>query len=268
MTTHRIAAIQMSSGTDVARNLRDAGKLIQQAADEDARLLVLPENFALMPHEDTDKLAIQEKLGEGRIQQFLSETAQKHQVWIVGGTLPLESTDPKRPFNASIVYDDKGKQVGCYRKIHLFDAEVTPGIETYSESKTTLHGNEVVVIETPFGRLGLGVCYDVRFPELFRSMMSQGVEIIALPTAFTYTTGKAHWEVLTRARAIENFCYFVGACQTGEHENGRRTYGHSIIISPWGTVMECLLDDPGVICGDISLTEVEKTRKAFAALHY
>lgn len=259
----RVAAIQMNSGCDVQKNLQQAEKLIKQAVDAGAKLLVLPENVALMGKTETDKLEISEELGNGPIQSFFAAQARQHKIWIVGGTISIKSSHPEKVYNACIVYDEQGQQVSCYNKIHLFDAQVKPGIEIYQESKTITAGNNVAVLDTPVGRLGLAVCYDIRFPELFRLLAKQGAEIIALPTAFTVKTGEAHWEVLTRARAIENFFYIIGSCQTGKHDNGRETYGHSVIIDPWGTVLACLPENPGVITAEISLDHLRKIRTDF-----
>jgi predicted amidohydrolase len=259
----RVASIQTTSSTDVKKNLQQAEHLIKQAVAEGAQLVVLPENFSFMGKTEADKLNARETLGSGHVQDFLAQQALQHKTWIVGGTLPLTSPDFKKAYNACIVYDAQGKQVACYNKIHLFDAQVKPGTEVYEESASTAAGEQIVVVDTPVGRLGLAVCYDIRFPELFRALSTQGVEIIAVPTAFTVKTGQAHWEVLTRARAIENFCYVIGACQTGAHENGRETYGHSLIIDPWGTILACLPDNPGVITADISLETLHQIRNDF-----
>lgn len=258
-----IAAIQMTSGKEVQSNLQEAEKLIQIACMQGAKLLVLPENFALMANADADKLNQSEVEGTGPIQDFLAQQAARHKIWLVGGTIPLKSPDPHKTYNACLVYDDRGHRVACYKKIHLFDAEVKPGVEVYEESNTVYPGNEVVVVDSPFGRLGLSICYDLRFPELFRAMATLKADIIALPTAFTVKTGQAHWEVLVRARAIENFCYLIGACQTGTHENARKTYGHSLIVDPWGSILACLPAEPGFIQADLSLDYIKQLRSAF-----
>jgi predicted amidohydrolase len=263
MITSRIAAIQMTSGTDVQKNLQQAEHLIKQAAQQGAQLIVLPENFVFMGETENGKFEISEELGHGPIQDFLATQAKQHNVWIVGGSMPIKSLVPNKVYNACTVYNDRGEQVACYNKIHLFDANVKPGSEVYEESKTIAAGKDVVVLDTPIGRLGLAICYDIRFPELFRLLAQQGAEIIAIPTAFTVKTGEAHWEVLTRARAIENFCYVIASCQTGTHENGRATYGHSMIIDPWGTVLACLPDEPGVISAEISLDHLKELRNNF-----
>jgi predicted amidohydrolase len=258
-----LATIQMTSGMEVKRNLQAAEKLIHEASAAGAQLIVLPENFALMTTSDADKLSTCEKEGSGPIQDFLAEQAAKHKIWLVGGTIPLRCPEPHKAYNACPVYDAEGKLVACYKKIHLFDAQVKPGVEVYEESTTIHPGNEIIVIDSPFGRLGLAICYDLRFPELFRVMATLKAEIIAIPTAFTVKTGQAHWEVLMRARAIENFCYLLGACQTGVHETGRKTFGHSLIIDPWGTVLACLPSETGFIQAEVSLDYLKQLRSDF-----
>lgn len=262
MSPVKIAALQMTSGTEIKANLHEAAKLIDQASGQGAGLLVLPENFALMA-QDEDKLRFAEKPGRGPIQDFLSEQAARHKIWLVGGSLPLKSPDPHKTYNACPIYNTLGKQVACYKKIHLFDAKVKPGVEVYEESSTVYPGKEVIVLDTPFGRLGVAICYDLRFPELFRALSAQGAEIIALPTAFTVRTGQAHWEVLMRARSIENFCYVVGACQADTHANGRKTYGHSLIVDPWGSVLSCRPSGKGIIEAVISLDYLKQLRADF-----
>lgn len=258
----KIAAIQMCSTHEVKANLETAKTLIAQAANNGAKLIVLPEMFAIMGQTSTDKIFVKEKFGAGEIQSFLSAQAKQHNVWILGGTIPIESGVEKKVRAASILYDDQGNVAARYDKIHLFDVELSSS-ETYKESDTTEPGNELVVVDTPVGKLGIGVCYDVRFPEMFRYLFNQGAEIIALPSAFTVKTGEAHWELLTRSRAVENFCYVIGAAQGGMHTNGRKTYGNSLIIDPWGSVIaknEGI--NPGVVYGDIDLEELYKIRKS------
>src|SRR5690606_24021849 len=207
---------------------------IAQAAQEGAQLLALPEYFCFMGHKDADKLALKEAPGNGPIQSFLADQARQHGVWLVGGSLPLDNNDPDRIFNASLVYDPSGNQVARYDKVHLFG--FTKGQESYDESISIRPGlNRPQVLDTPFGRMGLSICYDLRFPEFFRAMGE--VNLIVLPAAFTYTTGSAHWDILLRARAIENQCYVLAPAQGGKHENGRRTWGHSVLIDPWGDVL-------------------------------
>lgn len=257
---NRVAAIQMTSTSDVQRNLKQAAELIAYAVKQDAKLVVLPENFALMGKAESDKLNIKETFGSGPIQEFLADQAKKNNLWIVGGTIPIAASDTHKVHNSCLVYDDQGKCIARYDKIHLFDVEISAD-EKYLESQAIEAGDKAVVIDTPIGRLGLAICYDIRFPELFRILLDKGAEIIALPTAFTVPTGQAHWEVLTRARAIENFCYVIAACQTGTHDNGRQTYGHSEIIEPWGTVIKELNSGMGVITADIDLEKLYQIRK-------
>ncbi len=263
MRPFKIAALQMTSGREVKANLQATAKLISQACAQGAQLLVLPENFALMAENDEDKLKAAEALGSGPIQEFLAKQAVQHHICLVGGSIPLLSPDPHKTYNACLVYNEKGEQAACYQKIHLFDAQVKPGVEVYEESSSVYPGKETVVLETSLGRLGLAICYDLRFPELFRALSEQGAELIAVPTAFTVKTGQAHWEVLMRARAIENFCYLIGACQTDTHENGRKTYGHSLIIDPWGTVLNCLPSGTGLVEAEVSLEYLKQLRADF-----
>ncbi len=263
-----IAAIQMAAGPNTVANLTEAARLIELAVQAGAKMIVLPENFAHMGHTESDKLAIREKEGEGPIQKFLREQATKHKIWLVGGTLPLATDDPAKVRASCFVYNDKGEQVARYDKIHLFDVSINGTGETYAESETIQAGDELVVFDSPFGRVGLAVCYDVRFPELFRKMHQQQVEIIALPSAFTATTGKAHWEQLVRARAIENLCYMIAANQGGYHVNGRETYGHSMIVDPWGNVMDILPSGSGYVMAKTDLEQLHQIRRTFPALEH
>lgn len=246
----RVAAIQMTSSQEVDHNLKRAESLIQSAVMEGATLIVLPEMFSLIGVEEA-KMDIGEPLGHGKIQDFLANQAAKHRIWLVGGTIPILHPDQPKLLASSLVYNPAGKRVSCYNKVHLFDAVISKGEEVYQESKITTAGNAIVVVDTPFIRLGIAVCYDLRFPELFRMLFKQGVEMFVIPAAFTATTGRAHWEVLLRARAIENFAYVVGACQSGVHSNGRVTYGHSMIVSPWGEILAHLPEGEGFIVGEV-----------------
>mgnify|MGYP001826859324 FL=1 len=263
-----VAAVQMASGPNVKANLEEAEKLIKTAVQQDAELVVLPENFAIMGLSEMDKVAIAETVGEGPIQQFLSQQANKHGVWIVGGTIPLESTVTGKVYSASLLYNDNGDVVARYDKIHLFDVVLEDSKESYNESETIESGDDIVVVDTPFGKLGMAVCYDLRFPELFRAMADVGMEVCVLPSAFTSLTGRAHWESLLRARAIENLCYMVAPDQGGYHKNGRETYGDSMIIDPWGVVLNRLPHGTGVVVSDIDLEKLRKTRKNFPALQH
>jgi nitrilase len=264
-----MAAIQMVSGSDVAGNLAAAADLLAQAADRGARLAVLPENFALMGRGEGDKVAVREAEGEGPIQAFLAEQAARHRLWLVGGTIPLRvAGDDSRVRAACLLFDDQGRQVARYDKVHLFDVQVVGSAERYAESATIAPGDRYVVAETPLGRLGLAVCYDLRFPEQFRALVDQGMEILALPAAFTATTGQAHWETLLRARAIENQCYVVASAQGGKHANGRETYGNSLIIDPWGVVLDRLPQGPGVVRAEFDRERLESVRRQFPVLEH
>lgn len=266
---YRVAGIQMTSTQDVAANLLEAKKLIQQAVDDEAKLVVLPEMFALMSLDQMDKVKHREEFGHGLIQDFLRKEAAHYGVWIVGGTIPLVNPENhEKVFAACLVFNDKGHCVARYDKIHLFDVELREDKEKYHESQTTTSGREVVVVDTPFGKLGLAVCYDVRFPEIFRMMQIKGAEIIAMPAAFTAPTGLAHWDVLVRARAIENQVYMIAAAQTGVHPNGRKTYGHTMIVNPWGEVEATLPEKIGVLTTDVDLKFLHQLRGDFPVLKH
>jgi nitrilase len=229
---------------------------------------VLPENFALMGRRESDKLALREQEGHGPLQDFLAEQAARHHLWLVGGTLPLQGRDAERTRASCLVYDDQGRRVARYDKLHLFDVQVVDSGERYQESASIEPGDQAAVVDTPFGRLGLAVCYDLRFPELFRALLAQGMELLALPAAFTAATGKAHWETLLRARAIENLCYGIAAAQGGRHSNGRETYGDSLIVDPWGVVLARLATGPGVVLADLDRDRLRHIRQQFPALQH
>ena len=238
MTTSAIAAIQMVSGSDLNINLTRAAVLIAQAAEQGAQLLVLPEVFAMFASSQQYALGVEEAFGKAPIRQFLAEQARKHKVWIVGGSIPIaDQQHPSKVYAASLLFNDQGQECGHYNKLHLFDVDVADKTGSYRESDTFIAGNDVVVVDTPFGRLGMAICYDLRFPEFFRAMFAQGLDIISLPAAFTRKTGEAHWLPLVRARAIENQCYIIAANQGGEHANNRETSGGSIIVDGWGQVL-------------------------------
>ena len=264
----KVAAIQMASGPNIKANLAEAEKLISIAVQQEAKLIVLPENFAIMGMSEMDKVGVAEELGKGPIQSFLSEQARKHKIWLVGGTIPLVSKDVGRVYGACHLYNDKGEMVANYNKIHLFDVTIEASNESYHESLTTVPGDDVVVVDTPFGKLGIAVCYDLRFPELFRTMADAGMEICVIPSAFTSMTGKAHWESLLRARAIENLCFVIAAAQGGYHVNGRETHGDSMIIDPWGVILNRLPHGTGVVVSDINMTMLARTRKSFPVLEH
>ncbi len=260
----RIAGVQMASGPHVSANLNEAGRLIAMAAAQGARLVALPEYFAIMGLQETDKVRVREAEGKGPIQKFLSETAREHKIWIIGGSVPLASDDPKKVRNSCLVYDDKGRQVARYDKIHLFGFNM--GDENYSEERTIQPGNSVQTVDTPFGRIGLSICYDLRFPELYRAM--KDVDIIVVPSAFTETTGKAHWETLIRARAIENLAYVLAPAQGGYHLNGRETHGDSMIVDPWGVVLDRLPRGSGVVSAGINPQYLKRLRGNLPALQH
>jgi predicted amidohydrolase len=260
----RIAAVQMASGPIVEGNLEEAGRLIAMAVARGARLVALPEHFALLGMREDDKVRLREKPGSGPIQDFLAATAKRHGIWLVGGSVPLEADADDKVRNSSLVYDESGRLVARYDKIHLFGFEM--GSESYREERTIEPGNRVVTVDAPFGRLGLSVCYDLRFPELYRSM--QDVDIILVPSAFTETTGRAHWEPLIRARAIENLAYVLAPAQGGYHVNGRETHGDSMIVDPWGVVLDRLPRGSGVVTASVNLAHLRRLRQSLPALSH
>jgi len=267
-TMNRVAAIQMASGPNVDANLIEAGRSIQAAAAAGARLIVLPENFALMGLSELDNLKFAEKDGSGKIQDFLSEQAEKNNAWIVGGTTPIIADEPDKINAACLVYDDQGNRVARYDKIHLFDVEIVDSGENYTESMTIKPGNEAVVVDSPFGKLGLAICYDLRFPELFRVLLDKGAEIFVVPSAFTAITGRAHWETIVRARAIENLSFIIAAAQGGYHVSGRETFGDSMIVDPWGTVLDRLPSGSGFVIADIDEDKLTRIRRNFPAIDH
>lgn len=264
----RIAVVQMTSRADWPGNQAIARRLLAEAADAGAALVVLPENLAIMGHREADKLALAEPPGHGPIQDFLAEQAARHGLWIVGGTIPERTGDGERVLAACPVYDAQGRERARYHKIHLFDVFLRGGEEVYRESATVQPGRQVVTLDTPVGRLGLAVCYDIRFPELFRLLAEQGAEVVALPAAFTVPTGMAHWDVLLRARAIENLFYVAAAAQAGEHENGRKTWGHSLVAGPWGNVLAERAEGEGIVVADIELEEIRRRRASIPCLEH
>jgi len=264
----KIAGIQMASGPNWNANMIESQRLIKLAANAGAKLIVLPENFAFLGLNETDKLAISEQLGAGPMQDFLAAQAAKNKVWLVGGTIPLETNNPKKIRAASMLYNDSGERVAHYDKTHLFDVHIIDSDERYVESETIEAGDQVVVADTPFGKLGLAVCYDLRFPELFRSMVDQGAELMVIPSAFTAITGKAHWEVLVRARAIENLCYVVAAGQGGYHINGRESYGDSMIVNPWGQILDRLANGSGYVIAEYDRDYLTSVRANFPVLEH
>ena len=263
-----VAAIQMASGPNVQANLDQAERLIAEAVAQSAALIVLPENFSFMGKTDFEHMNVAEEDGEGVVQKFLSEQAKKHAIWLVGGTVPLKSEDANKLFSSCMLFNDQGERVARYDKIHLFDVHLEESNESYTESETTIAGDHTVVVDTPFGKLGLAICYDLRFPEMFRKMVNQGMEICAIPSMFTAITGKAHWEVLVRARAIENLCYVIAAGQGGYHVSGRETHGNSAVVSPWGMVLNHMGKGAGVVTAKVDLQYLKTTREHFPALEH
>ena len=258
----------MASGPNVKANLAEAEKLIKIAVQQEAELIVLPENFAIMGTAEDDKVKIAEEAGSGLLQDFLKAQAVKHGIWLVGGTIPLRSNDSGRVYAASLLINAEGEVVARYNKIHLFDVTIEANNESYTESETLVPGEDIVVVDTPFGRLGMAVCYDLRFPELFRAMVEQGMEICAVPSAFTSLTGRVHWESLLRSRAIENLTFMIAADQGGYHVGGRETHGDSMIVDPWGQVLNRLPHGTGVVVANIDIKKLVHTRKMFPALEH
>lgn len=266
----RAAVLQMTSGPDVAGNLATARTLLERAHAEGAGIAALPENFAIMGHKEADKLAVAEEYGEGPIQAFLGHCARELKLWIIGGTIPIRVAEfPDKAAAASLVFNDQGRCIARYDKIHLFDVDIPDREERYRESATIAAGSAPVVVATPIGKLGLAVCYDVRFPELFRMLQAQGAEVLSLPSAFTAPTGRAHWEVFLRARAIENLCYLLAPAQGGTHANGRETYGDSMIVDPWGHILSRVAAaGPGLAVAEIDHTLQTELRSRFPALNH
>jgi nitrilase len=261
-TSFKVAAVQTVSTPDVEENLRGAGRLIEQAASEGAKLVALPEYFCIMGMRDRDKVAAKERDGAGPIQGFLSATAKRHAVWLVGGSVPLECADPNKVRNSCLVYDADGKRVARYDKIHLFGLEL--GSERFNEANTIEPGDKPTAVDSPFGRIALSVCYDVRFPELYRALAP--MDMILVPSAFTATTGRAHWETLLRARAIENLAWVVAPAQGGRHANGRETHGHTMIVDPWGKIVGERPTGPGVVIAEIDPAFQARMRASLPAL--
>ncbi len=254
------AAAPMCSGGDVAANVAVACAALQEAHARGARLAVLPENFALMAGSREQRLRHAETDGSGPIQEAIARTCRELSLWVVAGTIPMRGHDPAKVRSACLVFDDRGERVARYDKIHLFDVDLGPG-ERYAESEAFEAGETPVVLDTPFGRLGLAICYDLRFPELFRALLTAGAEVVALPAAFTVPTGEAHWQTLVRARAIENSCYVVAAAQGGRHDNGRTTYGHSMIVDAWGRVLALQASGREVVTAQFDRESVADVRR-------
>lgn len=260
----KVAAVQMVSTPVVEENFAAARRLVGQAAQQGAQLVLLPEYWPIMGMREADKVAHAEREEGGPIQQCMSDMAREHGIWLIGGTLPMVAPEDGKVLNTSFVYDPSGKAVCRYDKIHLFS--FVKGEESYDEARTIVHGSSVASFEAPFGRVGLSVCYDLRFPELYRALGD--CVLIVMPAAFTYTTGKAHWEILLRARAIENQCYVLAAAQGGHHPNGRRTWGHSMLVDPWGEVKTVLPEGEGIVVGEIELPHLQSVRESLPALKH
>jgi len=262
----KVAALQMTSGPEVAANLEQARVLLEEAVERGACLAALPENFAFMGLKDVDKRAVAEADGSGAAQDFLAATARRLRLWIVGGTVPLAAGPDGRVAAACLVYDGDGRRVARYDKIHLFDVDIPGRAESYRESAHVTPGSRATVLDTPLGRLGLSVCYDVRFPELYRHLSACGAQLLAIPSAFTSPTGRAHWETLLRARAIENLCYVVAPAQSGFHPGGRETYGDSMIVDFWGRVLQRLPRGRGCAVAEVDMGRLSAVRQSFPAL--
>ena len=268
----RVAAVQMISGPEVAPNLATAGRLIAEAAAQGAQLVVLPEYFPLIGATDVDRLSAREpndtKGGAGPIQDFLAEAARRHGIWLVGGSIPTFAEAPAKLRNTCLVFDDAGRQVARYDKVHLFGFQ--NGEERYDEAATIEAGDMPTAFDTPWGRVGIGICYDLRFPELFRALarLPNPLDLLVLPAAFTETTGRAHWELLLRARAVENQCYVVASAQGGQHPNGRITHGNSMIVDPWGDILARLDKGEGVAAAELAATRLDEVRGNLPALQH
>jgi nitrilase len=263
MARTRVAAIQMVSAPEVAANLEAAGRLIAAAAAAGARLVALPENFYLIGRHEADKVKLREPDGRGPIQDFLAATAKKHGLWIVGGTAPIETAEKDRILSACLVFDDRGARVARYDKMHLFRFD-GGGDERYDESRTLQPGAAPVAVDSPFGRLALSICYDVRFPELYRGLGQ--FDAMFVPSAFTVPTGRAHWQILLRARAVENQAYVIAPAQGGLHASGRRTYGHTLVIDPWGEVLAERPEGEGMVLAELDTDRIREVRRSLPAL--
>lgn len=258
----RIAALQMVSGPNVPENLATAGRLVEEAVAQGAQLLVLPEYFPVIGAADTERVRVREPFGRGPVQDWLAQTAAKHGIWLIAGSIPLEAEAADKMRNSGLAFDPSGKCVARYDKIHLFGFQ--KGEERYDEAAFIEAGDRPVVIETPFGRVAMSICYDLRFPELYRALAP--VDLILVPAAFTETTGRAHWEILLRARAIENQCYVLAVGQGGIHPNGRMTHGNSMIVDPWGEILDRKLKGPGVVIADLDHARIAEIRESLPAL--
>jgi len=263
----KAAAIQMTSGRSVERNLEEAERLLREATAAGAELVVLPENFAFLGANDAERLSAGEPWNDGPVQQFLARQAEEKRCWLVGGSVPVQEGET-RARSASLLFSPDGQLAARYDKIHLFDVGIPGSAESYRESATTQAGERPVCVDTPFGQLGFAICYDLRFPALFQRLSDSGMEILVVPAAFTVPTGDAHWHVLLRARAIEGLCYVIAAAQSGEHPGGRQTFGHSIIVDPWGEIVAERDVGPGVIVAELDMMRLRQVRQSFPALEH
>ena len=263
-----VAALQMCSGEGRDANLETAGRLLEAAAARGARVAVLPENFSMMARRDADRRALAEPDGSGVVQEFLARRARELKVWIIAGSVPIANAPGERISQSCLVYDAQGERAARYDKIHLFDVDLPERKESYRESAHMAPGRRVVALDTPAGKLGLSICYDLRFPELYRQLQAAGAQWLVVPAAFTAATGEAHWEPLLRARAIENLCFVVASGQWGEHANGRHTFGHSMIIDYWGRVLAHQDSGDGVVCASLDLAAQAEARRSFPALDH
>ncbi|MFQ5658884.1 MAG: carbon-nitrogen hydrolase family protein [Gammaproteobacteria bacterium] len=267
--TIRVAAIQMVSTVDVDANLDSARTLIAQAAGQGAKLAVLPEYFPVLSDDETVKLRYREPYGNGPLQEFLADNARQQGIWLMGGSIPLESEQEEHIYNSCLLFNPEGECVARYDKMHLFDVCVnSESDESYNESNTIMAGNNIIIAATPFANIGMSICYDLRFPELYRNMIDQDVSIITIPAAFTETTGRRHWKTMLRTRAIENLCFVIAPNQGGQHTEKRFTWGHSMIIDPWGEVLGSLEKGPGIVCADLDLGRQQELRASFPVLQH
>ena len=264
----RVAAIQMTSQPDVQENLHIAAGLIARAAEQGAELVLLPECFAALGNRSLAAIAAAEFGTERPIRRFLAEQSREHGIWLIGGSLPVPRVPGGKPMATQLVVDEQGQEVARYDKLHLFDVDVSDSHNTYRESRDYDFGNALVCLDSPVGRLGLSICYDVRFPELYQGLRLSGAELIVVPAAFTAVTGAAHWEVLLRARAIETQCYLLAANQTGTHAGGRQTFGHSCLIDPWGELVAVLPEGPGIAAGDLDRGLLSEVRQRMPIIEH
>lgn len=262
----KVAAIQMASSNNIEKTLRKVEEMVGQAAKQGALLVVLPEEFATLSLTETQKIAAIEELNNGKIQSFLSNLAKENHIWLVGGTLPIQSPDKEKWYSSCIMYDSDGRNRAVYHKMHLFDVRVGENGDSYFESMYVKAGESIITVETPFATLGLAVCYDVRFPELFRAMCEKGANLFVLPSAFTIETGQVHWELLVRARAVENLSYMIACGQVGVRDSGRKTYGHSMIVGPWGEILSQAGIKECVVISEIDMKSLQNIRERFPAL--